>query len=153
MTVSVGRLVSRTTPPTGDAGVGADNVPGGGGGGAAAAVCVMVKVVTATVIVPLRAAPPFAATENVTVPLPLPEAPCVMLTKLALLVAVHVHPVPAVTGTDPEPPSAPNDDALICPVAIVQVEGVVGVGVWFLHAPPENAASVATTPSAMTRAG
>src|SRR5205807_733112 len=147
VTVSVGRLVSRPTPPTGDAGVGADSVPGRGGGGAAAAVCPAAAVAAATVLVARRGAAPWAATVSVTVPLPLPEAPCVMLTKLALLVAVHVHPVPAVTGTDPEPPSAPNDDALICPVAIVQVEGVVGVGVWFLHAPPENAASVATTPS------
>ena len=95
VTVSVGRLVSTTCPPMGDAGVGADNVPGCGG----AADCVTVNVVTATVIVPLRAAPLFVPTENVTVPLPLPEAPCVMVMKPALLVAVHVQPVDVVTLT------------------------------------------------------
>src|SRR5207248_2856580 len=58
-------------PPIGETATGADSVPGVGG---AAALCEIVNAVPATVSVAVRAAPVFAATENVVVPLPLPEA-------------------------------------------------------------------------------
>src|SRR6476660_8061906 len=74
--------------------------------------------------VPLRAAPVFAATVKATVPLPLPVAPDEIVMKVALLVAVHAHPVPAVTGTDPVPPAAPNVVAVMAPAVTVQ-EGLV----------------------------
>ena len=62
------------------------------------------------VIVPLRAAPVFAATLNPTLPLPLPLAPLVIEIHAALLEAVHVQLLPlAVTATDPAPPVAPID--------------------------------------------
>jgi hypothetical protein len=51
----------------------------------------------------------FAATVNATVPLPLPLAPDVIVIHVALLVAAHAQPVPAVTETDPEPPLAATD--------------------------------------------
>ena len=50
-----------------------ENVHGGGGGAAAA--CDTVNVLPAAVIVPLRAAPEFAATVKDTLPLPAPELP------------------------------------------------------------------------------
>jgi hypothetical protein len=68
----------------------------------------------------------LAATVKFTVPLALPEAPAVMVTNVALLVAVQAQPVPAVTGIDPVPPPLANVDALIAPALIVHV-GVVGV--------------------------
>lgn len=58
-----------------------------------------VNVWPATVIVPVRAAPVFAATLKVTLPLPLPVAPAVIAIHEALLVAVHPQPLPAVTAT------------------------------------------------------
>ena len=59
------------------------------------------------VSVPLRADPGFAAAVKVTDPLPLPDAPLVMLSHDALLVAVHAHPAGAVTPIAvPSPPAA-----------------------------------------------
>jgi len=47
----------------------------------------------------------FAATEYVTVPLPVPEAPDVTFSQLVLLLtAVHAHPVSEVTFTVALPP-------------------------------------------------
>ena len=60
----------------------------------------------ATVSVPLRAAPLFAAAVNATVPLPLPEAPFVSMIQASFAVAVHAQPAPAVTPTLPLPPAA-----------------------------------------------
>jgi hypothetical protein len=67
----------------------------------------------------------LAATVKLIVPLPVPDAPAEMVTNAALLVAVHVQPLPAVIGTDPVPPAAPNVDALIAPATTVH-DGVVG---------------------------
>jgi hypothetical protein len=49
-------------------------------------------------MVPVRGLLPlFAVTEYRTVPLPLPDAPSVIVIQLAFETAVHVQPVPAVT--------------------------------------------------------
>jgi hypothetical protein len=54
---------------------------------------------------PLRAAPLlFAATEKLTVPLPEPLVPPVMVIQLFVLLAVQAHPLGAVTFTLYEPP-------------------------------------------------
>jgi hypothetical protein len=127
LTTKAGRVTVMVWPPTGELAVGAESTPGGG---AAAALCVMVNVVPAIVNVALRAAPVFAATANVAVPLPVPEAPAEIVRKAALLVAVHVHPVPAVTGTEPDPPAGPNDDVVMAPVVTVH-DGAVVAGLLF----------------------
>ena len=48
----------------------------------------------ATVTVPVRAPPVFAATLNATEPFPLPLAPEVTVTQAALLLAVQAQPLP-----------------------------------------------------------
>jgi hypothetical protein len=48
-------------------------------------------------------------TEKPTVPLPLPGLPEVIVSQLALLVALQLQPACAVTATLPMPPPAPND--------------------------------------------
>jgi hypothetical protein len=84
-----------------------ENVQGGGGGGAAA--CETVNVCPATVIVPPRGADVFAAAAKVTTPLPVPDAPAVMLNHGALEVAVQAHvPAEAVTAIEPDPPVSPT---------------------------------------------
>jgi len=71
--------------------------------------CVTVNVDPAIVSVPVRAPPVFAATVNVTVPLPVPLAPLAIVIQLALLLAVHVQPDCVVTVTGPPvPPSVGN---------------------------------------------
>jgi hypothetical protein len=86
-----------------------ENVHGGGGGGAAAA-CDTVNVLPAAVIVPLRAAPEFAATVNDTLPLPVPELPPETVIHAAFDAAVHAHvPADALTANDPEPPVSTTD--------------------------------------------
>jgi hypothetical protein len=70
------------------------------------ALCVMLKVCPATVIVPVRAGPVLAATEKLTVPLPVPVAPAVMVIQASLLVAVQAQPAAAVTLVEPAPPAA-----------------------------------------------
>jgi hypothetical protein len=57
------------------------------------------------VSVPLRAGPVVAATENCTVPFPLPLAPLAIVIHGALLVAVHPHSGIAVTAIVPDPPA------------------------------------------------
>ena len=75
-----------------------------------AAACVTVNVAPAIVSVPVRLeATVFAATVNVTEPLPEPVAPPVTVIHAALLAAVHAQPVPAVTVLLPLPPAAVND--------------------------------------------
>jgi hypothetical protein len=62
-----------------------------------------------------RAAPALAGTEIVVVPLPLPEAPLVIVTKGSLLVAVQLHTVPgseADTVSVAVPPAAAIDTGL-----------------------------------------
>ena len=69
-----------------------------------------VTVWFATVNVPVRAPPVFAATLIATVPLPVPLAPEVTDNQDVLVVAVHVHPAAAVTASGPAvPPPAPID--------------------------------------------
>ena len=64
--------------------------------------CVTVNVWPAMVSVPVRdVVPELAATLYATVPFAVPLAPDVIVIQLALLVAVHVQPVPAVTPTEP----------------------------------------------------
>ena len=48
----------------------------------------------------------FAATEKLTTPLPVPEAPEVMVRNAALLLAVHAQPLFVVTVMDADPPAA-----------------------------------------------
>jgi hypothetical protein len=75
-----------------------------------APLCVTVKVCPATVSVPVRAAPVFAATVKATLPLPLPDAAPVMLIQDALLAADQPQPPVAVTATAaPAPPAAEMD--------------------------------------------
>jgi len=70
--------------------------------------CDTVTVCPAIVSVPVRAAPLFAATENVTVPLPLRLESLVTVIHGALLTAVHVQPDVVVTVTgSPFPPALP----------------------------------------------
>ena len=75
-----------------------------------AAACVTVKVAPAIVRVPVRIdAAGFAATSNVTEPLPDPVAPPVSVIHAALLAAVQAQPVAAVTLLLPLPPAAVAD--------------------------------------------
>ena len=53
----------------------------------------------------VRAAPLFGLTLNVTVPLPVPEAPPVTTSHDAFDVADHAQPSSTVTSTEPLPPS------------------------------------------------
>jgi hypothetical protein len=67
-----------------------------------AAACVTVNVCPPAVMVPVRGVVvELAATLKVTVPLPEPLAPPVMVIQLALFVAVHVHPADVVTVNEP----------------------------------------------------
>lgn len=62
------------------------------------------------VIVALRAVVVvFAATVNVTVPLPDPVVEPVRVTHAALVVALHAHPGADVIENEPLPPAAPTD--------------------------------------------
>src|ERR1043165_6457828 len=71
--------------------------------------CVTVNVEPAIVSVPVRAPPVFAATVNVTVPVPVRVAPLVIVIQLTLLAAVHAQPDCVVTVTGPPvPPSVGN---------------------------------------------
>lgn len=60
----------------------------GGGGGAA---CATVKACPLIAIVPVRAAPRFASTLKLTIPLPTPPGPLVTISQPAFDAAVHVH--------------------------------------------------------------
>src|SRR4051794_38659631 len=82
-------------------------VHGGGGGGAGAA-CVIENVRLAAVIVAVRGAVPvLAATLNVTVPLPVPAEPPVIVTQVALAAALHAQlAADAVTAIEPVPPAS-----------------------------------------------
>ena len=68
------------------------------------------NVAPAIVSVPVRlVVTVFAATSNVTEPLPDPVAPAVTVIHAALLAAVHAQPVAAVTLLPPLPPAAVKD--------------------------------------------
>ena len=65
-----------------------------------------VNVCPAIVNVPLRVAPGFGATCNVTAPFPLPVLPDPTEIQLASLAALHAHPSKPVTVTLCDPPAA-----------------------------------------------
>ena len=66
----------------------------------------IVKVFPPAVIVPVLSGPVFAATEKLTVPLPLPGEPPVTVIHEAVLTAVHSQPVELVTLKLLFPPAA-----------------------------------------------
>jgi hypothetical protein len=65
------------------------------------------------VSVPVRASPGFDATLNVTDPLPVPDAPLVIVIQSTFDVALHEHVVPVVTDTVPPLPPSPATDRLV----------------------------------------
>ena len=69
-------------------------------------------VAPAIAMVPLRAGPVLAATENATVPLPVPLAPLVIEIHDVVDVAVHAHPAALVTVTGVAAPPAAGTDWL-----------------------------------------
>jgi hypothetical protein len=144
LTTSVGVPGVTKTPPTGALAVGAASVPVG------APLCVSETVEPAIVSVAVRSVPVSAATAKATVPLPLPLAPVVIVTKAALLAAVHAHPDVAVTATDPVPPAALN--AVVGWVMLNEhddpVGAVVVAGVLLLL--PQAAAKAASTTQTAT---
>ena len=91
----------------------------------AAAACVTVNVAPAIVSVPVRLeATVFAATPNVTEPLPEPVAPPVTVIHGALLVAVQLHPVATNTLLPPLPAAAVKD----CVVG--EIDGEQAAAAW-----------------------
>jgi hypothetical protein len=89
-------------------------VGGIGGGPVAPPAWLNVTVFPATVKVPVRAAPVFAATTKLTPPMPEPLAPLVIVTQATLLTAVHEQLVPLET-----------ESALVVPVVgTVKLVGV-----------------------------
>jgi hypothetical protein len=76
------------------------------GGVPAPAACDTAKVLFATEILPVRAAPVFAATVNVTVPLPRPVGEDVTVIHDALLDALQSQAPCVCTVREPEPPVA-----------------------------------------------
>ena len=79
---------------------------GGGDGGAAPAACDTVNVRFAIEMVPVRAAPVFAATENATTPCPRPVGPDVTVIHGASLVTAQSQVLCDCTEMEPEPPAA-----------------------------------------------
>lgn len=79
--------------------------------------CDTVNVWSATVIVPLRAAPEFGAAANCTVPGPLPLAPDVTLIHPAFATAVHAHARLVLTVKDAAPPLA----GIVCDVGEMEI--------------------------------
>jgi hypothetical protein len=70
--------------------------------------CVMVKGWLATVAVPWRGAPVFCAITNWTLPLPLPDAPLLIVIHESVVDAVHEQPALAVTLTTTGSPPLPT---------------------------------------------
>ncbi len=70
------------------------------------AACVIDKVCPPTLKLPVREAPVLALTEKLTVPLPVPLAPEVIVIQLSLLLAVHEQLLAVVTVTVPLPAEA-----------------------------------------------
>src|SRR5262249_42904632 len=96
--------------------------------------CVIVIAVPVIVRVAVRVAPEFGAPSTCTFPLPAPYAPCMIVRKLALLVAVHLHEFGVVTEIDADPPDAAKV-VVVTPVMIWQPDGpVVGFEVLLLQA-------------------
>jgi hypothetical protein len=86
---------------------------------------VIVIAVPVIVRTAVRAAPVFWATANWTVPFPEPEAPCVTVRKLTLLVAVHEQVFGVVTEIEADPPEA-GKLVVVMPVMIWQPGPVEG---------------------------
>ena len=83
----------------------------------------------AIVIVPLRAAPVFAATVKPTDPLPVPLAPDVTVIQDALLTAFQVHVLTdVVTAIGVPAPPAAATDALFGAIVNVHAGGAGGAG-------------------------
>jgi hypothetical protein len=78
----------------------------GGDGGAAPAACDTANVRFAIEMVPVRAAPVFAATANATTPLPRPVEPDVTVIHSASLATAQSQVLCDCTEMDPEPPTA-----------------------------------------------
>ncbi len=74
------------------------------------------------VSVPVRFLPLFEATLNLTVPLPLPDAPEVTVIHESLLVAVQPQPVPAETATGVPAPPFSSIDCFVGLIEYVQPE-------------------------------
>ncbi len=70
--------------------------------------CSTLALRPATVNDPVRFPPSFLPTLNVTVPLPVPLEPDVMVIHEWLLLAVHTHRLVVETLTDAEPPAGPT---------------------------------------------
>jgi hypothetical protein len=88
-----------------------------------------VNVWLAIVIVPLRAAPVFAATVKPTDPLPVPLAPEVTVIQDALLTAFQVHVLTdVVTAIGVPAPPAAATDALFGAIVNVHEGGAGGAG-------------------------
>ena len=71
------------------------------------------KVDPAIVSVPVRAPPVLASTVYLTVPLPVPLLPLVMVIQFAVVVAVHGQPDCVVTVTGPPLPPWVGNDSLV----------------------------------------
>ena len=102
-------------------------------------------------IVPLRAPPLFAATVNVTDPLPLPDAALAVEIHGAFATAVHAQPLPAVIAIVPVPPAAATDwlageiAKLHGAAACVTVNDLLATIIVALRAGPVFAATVNVT--------
>ncbi len=72
----------------------------------------------------------FAVALKLTVPLPLPDAPAVIVSHAALLAAAHAQPVPAVTPTDPVPPEPARSALVAESVNVHAAPACVTVNVW-----------------------
>lgn len=90
--------------------------------------CVTVWSCPPIVIVPVRAGPVFAPTEKLTVPLPVPLAPDVIVSHGAEATLVQPQPLAAVTAIAVAlPPPAPT----VCDVGLMPtVHPLVCVTVW-----------------------
>ena len=87
----------------------------------------MVNVLSAMAMVPVRAAPGFAATLNTTVPFAVPLAPDVMVAHVTPLDAVHWQPAAELTATVSPDAAAAVTERLVG--LIVTEHDGVGVGV------------------------
>ena len=93
----------------GGVGGGVGAAGGGVGVGAGAAACATTSDCPATVAVPVRSAPSFAATRSTTDPLPLPAALPLTVIHDAWLATLHAHPASVSTVTGIDPPDAGVD--------------------------------------------
>lgn|SRR5262245_24771220 len=109
--VASGQLFeSPDTTPLMRTSIGAGGGVGEGGGGVGvggAAFCVTVYVCPATFTTPTRRAPPFAAIDSPTVPLPFPLCPDATPIQLCVDVAPQPQPLTVDTLTESEPPVGP----------------------------------------------